>query len=355
MPMTEKRVVTLNILLDGTGNNRRVDKAKGKESNVARIGDTLEADYSFDVSKGLRDNPAFASTLSEVSGDTLGNRRALAEFIKNDTSSSTINAYYEGIGSNENDSVVTQKIQGGTGSGFEERVKYFAKMIKEIHDADPDAEIKLNVVGFSRGAAEAKALLNELASDDHSHILVNKVVLFDTVVAKDNPMSTAHSDVDLDFPKELIPNPENVLELNSSNESRSSFPLTPYQQEGVLTRWFPGVHAQIGGGYSNDILAYAGYAAALNHLSKNTSTSAPLELRQLSLEQTVLIAVSHIILQNPYMTRAFLIDSRVMVDSATSTEDNTYYGEESQEGFFDRATDPRRVIDETRLMMTQKF
>ena len=46
--MTEK--ITLNIFFDGTGNNKVNDRPANVHTNVARLHDTLHADYRFNIS-----------------------------------------------------------------------------------------------------------------------------------------------------------------------------------------------------------------------------------------------------------------------------------------------------------------
>ena len=53
--------VILNLFLDGTGNNKVHDRDSGTHTNVARLHDTLEADYRFNISRaesatGMRGN-----------------------------------------------------------------------------------------------------------------------------------------------------------------------------------------------------------------------------------------------------------------------------------------------------------
>nr|PID75583.1 MAG: hypothetical protein CSB23_02310 [Deltaproteobacteria bacterium] len=349
--MTEKtRVITFNILLDGTGNNRRKDAPKGQESNVSRIGEQLKADYNFDVSEGLSGNSDFASSLDKMEGGKVGNRDALREFIKsNDSSSQTINAYYDGVASwGEKDSL-GMRLDGATGSGADKRVEFFVNALKDMRGANPDAEIRCNIVGGSRGAAEAKDLVNKLSSQDHSNISVNKMVLLDTVSSMDIPLTPAHSGMEMDYNPALIADPANVQEIFSLTETRDSFALTMYQQEGVKTVSVPGAHAQQVGGYANDLLAYVPFSIALNHLGQKTATSEAVELSPLSLEQTVRIAFSHIILENPYLTRAFLIDSRIKFDDSLGPANGPFEGEIQQERPFDAATDARRIFDESQV------
>jgi len=200
--------------------------------------------------------------------------------------------YYHGVGTRENS--VSRVINGMTGGGSEERAEAafddFQKQALAWLKEDPNAQIHVFAMGFSRGAASARHFLNLVdergvptdagykqfienpyspSSLDGETIRVftnferapgsvsSSALLYDTVATgQENilklgiPSSTHH-----------------VVHLVSQDEARKTFPLTSItgkaptaaDADRFLTIQLPGVHSDIGGGYETGVAKLGHY------------------------------------------------------------------------------------------------
>jgi serine phosphatase RsbU (regulator of sigma subunit) len=154
-----------------------------------------------------------------------------------------------------------------TGTGMQQRIdSAYANLVDQINSiksSNPHAEIVLNLTGYSRGAAAARAFVNQLEARGipvqssgrgdgtygahHEQPRVGVMVLFDTV------QMTVDRSLDLS----ISPRAENVLHLTSRDERRSTHPLTravdPAHPDSRITELeLPGDHGDIGG-YGNGL------------------------------------------------------------------------------------------------------
>jgi Uncharacterized alpha/beta hydrolase domain (DUF2235) len=173
--------------------------------------------------------------------------------------------------------VATEKKQGilpgleenyefATGAGFENRInsayQSLVTQINTIKGTNPKAEVVLVLTGFSRGAAEARAFVNELnkrgvpvrdektgkpTGEMYDTPNVGVMVLFDTV----QMTALEHHDTS------IAPNVENVLHITARDEHRTTFPLTRATDPNrpndnrITEVAMPGGHGDIGGGMPN--------------------------------------------------------------------------------------------------------
>lgn len=115
----------------------------------------------------------------------------------------------------------------------------------------------LLITGFSRGAALARRFA-KLVGDRVSEPCIYEAV-FDTVASINIPNLSQWDRPESEVVFENHSLPDNVikaLHLVSLDEKRSAFQPTLMNQEDKVTKvWFPGAHADVGGGYCKDGLS----------------------------------------------------------------------------------------------------
>ncbi len=365
--MTNKKL-TVTISFDGTSNNKNSnnnrigDVPTAKHTNVARLNELIVADQSFDFSRYANNG----STRYEDGVE--GNLEAFSQFLDQDhvsaqDSTDSLKLYIDGVGSQEDQSSSGAKLEGGTGSGTDIRVKQMLDAVEMIRKTyGPDVEIDLNVIGFSRGSAAGKDFLNKLSEKypDDPYIRLNKAVFFDTVAAMGNADDETHTNKDLGYPG-IADGDSKVLELLAANEHRGSFSSTPYQDGRVKQEVVPGAHAQVGGGYFHDILAAGSLTRAMSHFSDDYDGSSSLSLKSLSIDDLVKLRLYNAVIENPYLVRALITDSRIITDDlvkpgvvekgdGASLVNRPFPLEKFQDYEFDRFSGQRGVIDERQAL-----
>jgi RHS repeat-associated protein len=184
--------------------------------------------------------------------------------------------YYPGVGSRW-----WSKISGGLhGLGGEVRaenawrdlVEHYKNMTDDQMAKDP-----VDIIGFSRGAALARHFANIIYQRGDPRRYQREIMsyqprsrrwtvvqgermsgcpmpirflgIFDTVASFGVPGDRRNIGYDLSIP----PNVQNVRHAISRDESRSLFPLTRIKSTATrIERMFPGVHSDVGGGYSDN-------------------------------------------------------------------------------------------------------
>jgi hypothetical protein len=180
--------------------------------------------------------------------------------------------YVEGIGTRASEA--DDHWDMGTAMSFGERVGEALESTKRFFDRFPLAsEGLLDVFGFSRGAAAARAFVNQLhrigrrspTSFGGIPLRVSFVGLFDTVGSiglpgdADNHNRWAGQGLDSEIALDLHPQAaEAVYHLTAADEERANFPLSSLRggpnaplalPEHFIEEALPGAHADIGGGY----------------------------------------------------------------------------------------------------------
>ncbi|MCB1035162.1 MAG: DUF2235 domain-containing protein, partial [Acidobacteria bacterium] len=185
--------------------------------------------------------------------------------------------YYVGVGTGA--SWFDQKLGGGTGWGARKRIAAAYRDLIQIYNGDsatgrePDRTI--DVIGFSRGATEAREFANmihdygipDLSSARTVGRGRNKRVvydryfkspeirfmgIFDTVAS----MGIAGNATNLTYELAIPPNVQNVRHAVAADEFRSLFPLAsavdPFNPDDprIMERVFRGAHSDLGGGYT---------------------------------------------------------------------------------------------------------
>ncbi|MDD4870755.1 MAG: DUF2235 domain-containing protein [Kiritimatiellae bacterium] len=179
--------------------------------------------------------------------------------------------YEKGVGTDW----YTMLIGGVTGAGGRNRIKNMYKKLTEYYNTpDPRGENQqIDIIGFSRGAAEARAFVNyinkkggvsQLGSDGKSTgvacpVKIRFLGLFDTVASFGLPGNNVNVGYDLSIPG----NVENVRHAVALDEKRGMFPLSsvlsgpndPNADPRIVEQGFRGAHSDIGGGYTDGDLS----------------------------------------------------------------------------------------------------
>ena len=310
--MTKK--ITVVISFDGTGNNKSSGALTGNESNVARLHNQLETDFSFDFSQNTKSG---TTILEKVSKGVEGTQETFTKLLKSENpdieskveAADSYKIYLDGVGSQENSESFTAKTEAGMGFGVIPRVKEAVDVIDALKSRFPDAKIEIFDIGGSRGATTARAFANDLMEKypEGSGVHLKTSAYLDTVASMGLASDENHWGVNLGSPANTDSN-YSPFEATAANEYRDdTFSNVPYQNENGENQRFPGAHAQIVGGYANDILSTGSYTAALVHLEQSGLTFKPMEV-----DDIVNLRLYNAAVQNPYLLRTLITDSRIM-------------------------------------------
>ena len=258
-PKTESvTTLVLSVFTDGTMNDAEVHAQSGTQSNVAKL-------YSL-VFQGEEDG--IRHEAKYVVGIGGGYRI--------DKSSSFPARKFQELGNS-----VQEGVDGFTGLGFSQRVDEAMSWIGNVSREHPDAEIRVQLFGFSRGAAQAIHLVNALNDAQEltrygmggRKVSIPFVGLFDPVSSLGMPGNDVNVGARLELRGDMA---QTVVSLVAQVEVRALFDLLsiripPDDSRGPYslspTEWFkkrwscplpssrweewvmPGVHSDVGGGY----------------------------------------------------------------------------------------------------------
>jgi hypothetical protein len=264
--MTDIAPLRLSIYFDGTEKNKNNDQGELKHTNVARL-------YELDTAEG-----------TDLSRNSLipGTNKVYSQ-SKFQAQTRSQKLYFDGVGSQPGWKWKAERwFQGATGQGATARVNEAYDAIVAFHNANPGQEVQLNLVGFSRGASQARALANKFIGEGVKKLdaqgkptgeyliqpgkgEVNKLAIFDTVASY---APGAKSGLDLRVPAGV----KSCTHCVAMHEFREPFSLTTAHDGGCDPSRIDeikcaGNHAQIGGGYAKDILAAGPLALMHNALS----------------------------------------------------------------------------------------
>lgn len=231
------KVINYSVFFDGTGNNRDSEMAKSAEkralSNIAKLWEAHQEDAD------------------------------------------TVRRYVPGVGTPYSDIGDSGTSAGmAIGEGADKRIKKALELLdEEIANVPSQQKIRLiniTVFGFSRGAAEARAFVRDLAAMCQEKdggwqykglpLRVAFAGLFDTVCsAYGNMLSAATSwngghnnwAEDMKLPAMV----EQTVHMIAAHEARRRFPLDSTRidadyPDNTVEIWYPGVHSDVGGGYA---------------------------------------------------------------------------------------------------------
>ena len=275
--------IKAGMFFDGTKNNQRntyIRKEREKKKNGVKYDEDAVKEYPFGFDKD--------SYLNDYS-----NVVRMYPFY---TSAKTI--YIEGIGTLNGDTDTTEAYLIGTGpTGIRAKVRTGCEELKKIIPINSIVNVTLDVFGFSRGAAAARAFVNEITKPSYASknsglfytdidgigvptkklpangtfgllcqgdnitiksIKINVVGLYDTVSSYggnfENDNSSKADIEELGLSSIIRRNVMSVIQLAAGHEWRKNFNLTTIQSVGKkgLEVTLPGAHADIGGCYEDE-------------------------------------------------------------------------------------------------------
>lgn len=304
------------VYFDGTGNNKDIDTPKGAHTNVARL-------YEADQASG--------TNLARNSGHTP------QRYDASNCSGRSEKIYFDGVGSQPFISL-RSLVEGGTGLGGQARITQAYNAIVAFHNKYPDKDVDVNIVGFSRGAAQGRALANQFIERGVPKLdgqgqptgeflippgeaQVNKLGIFDTVASYGYAKTNTHLGKNLEINK----NVRSTTHMVAMNEYRDTFRLTSALRDDddsqIEEIKFAGAHSQVGGGYSGDVLAAGPYAEMYDRLQL-----AGIEMGPIQPEDRLNIQAYNEIIQSSDKVQQALIDSRLMHgDTAFKQSDDGIY------------------------------
>lgn len=266
-------VIHISVFFDGTGNNKDADEATKRWSNVARIWRAAEAlaeqgkpyypIYISGVGTKFNGKPLSPSDQLKIDiEDNLGGGVAGAGGTRRvDYGQQQINDALRNVlltKARSQDGEVAKYAKNGQQQSFSDVNRFLAKhrLIKQIN---------VSIIGFSRGAALARAFCNQWlwqCKEEHGQLSYEGypirfvfLGLFDTVASFGLPATnsanyTGFKGHDLVVDERV----ERCVHQVAAHELRFSFPVDLIRRNGKLDgRWeekvYPGVHSDIGGGY----------------------------------------------------------------------------------------------------------
>ena len=236
---------TLIFSFDGTGNEPSDSGAYAEDESVSNI---LKLHILLGGGWGLEDQTA----------------------SKTKDGNPQITHYYNGIGTREGriDSIpilgkfitkARQFINQTIAPSWGDAGRILEEAHQDFKDAEYQANDKLVVFGFSRGAALARKFVSQLLSQNKD-CQVTFLGVFDTVAA----MNGIHREGEKISSDVLFENGtlnervERAVHILALDEDRIPFTPTLINKDNegrILEIWFPGVHSDIGGGYWYDGLS----------------------------------------------------------------------------------------------------
>jgi len=281
--------VIVGVFFDGTLNNRknveaRIEYEKDATGNAVKASKYIEPEPD--------DGNSYTNDYSNISRIEPAYKKISEKKIKQ------VSIYVEGIGTEdyEDDSTWGKSMGKGT-TGVKGKVKksceLIADAIAEI-GVDKINRLQIDSFGFSRGAAAARNFVFEINQKKKSPketlsmgvyqplgkkytedagelgeqiaakgIIVRQKIrsrfvgLYDTVPS----FGLKHKNDTAQLHLKAISASASVLQLAADDEHRANFRLTNINSAGGVEKFLPGVHSDIGGGYTDDakekeILAY---------------------------------------------------------------------------------------------------
>ncbi|WDY56472.1 phospholipase effector Tle1 domain-containing protein [Pseudomonas sp. PSKL.D1] len=229
-------VVHVGVFFDGTGNNQGNAAGAQREAGDGSYGNAR-------------------SNVALLHGLYPGGRVNNDLFVK---------LYVEGIGTTEGerDSMFAQATGRGR-TGVAARVGQALEQVSEVlasYPLVPGTRVEFDLFGFSRGAAAARHMANQLLKGQaglprgvQCEKVINFIGLFDTVAAIVAPLRGDFDAADARFGRLKLgvrhPIARQVVQLVAGDEVRHNFPLVRSDNDIVL----PGAHSDIGGGYMDTL------------------------------------------------------------------------------------------------------
>ncbi len=246
----------IGMFFDGTGNNL-ANVEIGNALRAAGEPDHPEASYGNDFSNVAKLFQLHADTPREVPNTCGTAKLRRSEIIDGIGTTARAEDSLFGFAAGWGPTGVARRVQDG--------FRRFLRHVREARDSTASRDlhaIKLDVFGFSRGAAAARHFVNcvhrghagegyggpfyELQDEDRAVLEVRFIGLFDTVVSwgvvadDDN-----HGSLRIGLRNDSA---TKIVHITALDEVRANFPLTEAPSAAETIR-APGAHSDIGGGY----------------------------------------------------------------------------------------------------------
>jgi hypothetical protein len=265
-------VVNISVFFDGTGNNRNLDLATKSWSNPARLysavvmhPNTEKNSYPIYISgvgtpfNGTATGWVDSSTI-KVQDVVLGNAAGAGGTRRTEFGQENVNRTLQQVLFNN-----AKKLGLITKTyGEQAKTESLGELSKALSAHRLIKVINISIFGFSRGAALARAFINDLIKGCEINesgaltyqsypVRIHFMGLFDTVASFGFPstnMDNFFTEKNLKIPGMV----ENCVHFVAAHELRFSFPVDLISQNGkLLPNWketiYPGVHSDVGGGY----------------------------------------------------------------------------------------------------------
>ena len=174
--------------------------------------------------------------------------------------------YIHGVAT-RNDNYFESQYEALTGDGSEDRAETaYKKLVKQVqkwHDENPNVEIHVSTVGFSRGTGSQRHfanLVDDLGIPDPSgsgYLIPPGGVHQDVMLIYDSVVTGQEDVLNLGIPDSV----KNVVHLTAEHDNRINFdsasivdPLNP-NDPGILQMGLAGAHSDVGGNYDYDGLS----------------------------------------------------------------------------------------------------
>ena len=264
-PLDEKKKdkqpvkLRVSVFFDGTGNNKyNTDERVLHDKKHPFIPKLFTGSYENDYSNVAR----LHDCLSKINEEFDINKKIYIEGIGTRTKGyDSILGSALGTGStgiiNRNGTLGNGKVNAGLVELLD------AVKTKVDKDNETITVLRIDVFGFSRGAAAARTFIH-FSMIDAEHKIKTKLQsegfsvsnvevyfsgLFDTVAS----FGFNHKDDTGDLHLDAISNSVNVLHLVAKDEHRKNFPLTNIKSKGSKEIFLPGVHSDVGGCYPDNM------------------------------------------------------------------------------------------------------
>ncbi|MFZ2889352.1 T6SS phospholipase effector Tle1-like catalytic domain-containing protein, partial [Sulfuricurvum sp.] len=234
-------VIRIGVFFDGTGNNVWNDEliGDGSQTNVAK----LYRMYQAKKSQGYEAIYAEGAGTEQYVNGTVFDVDQLAA-IRNTEVYKDRKDYYNLDGLAFGSTVKQHAL---------DKLDEIKRKINEIRTQNPDAQIVVDVYGFSRGATSARDFINMFNAQytDLDGSAIGFVGLFDTV-ATVGLANEYNANLNLNLNTNSA---QQMVHLTADNEFRANFPLNYMGSNGsnMVEITMPGAHADIGGGYGNSV------------------------------------------------------------------------------------------------------
>jgi hypothetical protein len=232
--------IHIGIFIDGTGNHRSNDEriGNGTQSNVAKL------DKVFEETPGNEEYHIYVPGVGTRSFEELGfidkEGKESQEIRDIRAGKIEVSSFYDAIAMGSGRNIMGRGVKSQVNEALDE----ITLRVNEIHQTNPDTQIELDIVSFSRGAASGRDLSNELRKQGilNDNVEINVLGMFDTV-SSINLADGDNKDINVDLDKNSA---KHIIHYTAEDEIRENYRLESIPG---IDKPYHGAHADIGGAY----------------------------------------------------------------------------------------------------------